>query len=140
AIAMAYQDGRAPRRRIPLISTPYRLSEAKVGTNGTVAGLTTSPFAPLGIPMKPHQAGRLRQQAPELGQLRMRVAELFEKEEGRLPFVVFQVLQYIGHADAGFLRPDVDGTEPGSFQKQGILEVHSLIVPGHGGKPQLKHS
>jgi hypothetical protein len=57
----------------------------------------------------------------------MRVAELFEKEEGRLPFVMFQVLQHAGHADAGFLGPDVDGTEPGSFQKRGILEIYGAL-------------
>ncbi|MEV4380929.1 hypothetical protein [Streptosporangium sp. NPDC049644] len=94
---------------------------------GTVAGLTTSPFAPVGVPMKPNQASGTGQQAPELGPLRMRVAELFEKEEGRLPLVMFQVLQHVGHADAGFLGPDVDGTEPGSFQKRGILEVHGAL-------------
>jgi len=102
-------------------------TEAELGTNGTVAGLTTSPFAPLGVLLKPHQASGIGQQAPELGQLRMRVAELFEKEEGCLPFVMFQVLQHVGHADAGFLGPDVDGTEPGSFQKRGILEVHGAL-------------
>ncbi|MGW3361610.1 hypothetical protein ACWDOR_01550 [Streptosporangium canum] len=61
----------------------------------------------------------------------MCVADLFEEEESCFPVVVLQVLQHAGHIDVG-LGPDAAGTELSSFQQRGILEIHGLIVPGHG--------
>ncbi|MBB5630122.1 hypothetical protein [Sphaerisporangium krabiense] len=78
--------------------------------------------------LKPHQSGRISRQIPELGRLGVRVAEFLKQESDHLPFVVFQVLQHTGHADAG-LGSDVAGAKPSGLQQQGV-QAHTPIVTG----------
>lgn len=103
--------------------------QAKFSQKGTGTYLTAPPFTPDGIRLKPHQAGAIGQQTPELWRPRMNVTQFFEKDQGHLPLVVLQVFQHISYADAMFSL-GVGGTETGSLQKRGILEVHDPIVPG----------